>query len=160
MATQNTINGRSGTVINKVSTTSFSPETTMAGIIGPNGVPTTSNLTELTSLTISAESSTNVLMFNFNATVSANATGLIICLFQGTTLLNSIGCPMSGSASTLTAYMLYQQAAGTTSSTTYSIYYGNVSYPGPYVNNINITGNGGTLGSSLSYTFTITEEIA
>ena len=159
--TQNIVNGRSGTVINKVRTTSFSQTSTTASVL-PDGTPTTSNMTQLCSLTIAPESSSNILIFNFAAPIGAfSNVGVVFSLFQGTTLLNTTlrqNAPGT-TYNQMGATLFYQQAAGTTSSTTYYIYY--AAWTGSLATSyINSNGSGSSLGSSLSYTFTITEEIA
>ena len=56
--------GNSGTVVNKVRTTSFSLSNTNKGI-NPSTTPTTANTTLLASLTLTPASSSNILSFEF-----------------------------------------------------------------------------------------------
>ena len=160
--TQNAVNGRSGTVINKVRTTSNTIFTWSYPSITKGTVLTTSNTIFLCSLTIAPESSSNILIFNFAAPIGAfSNVGVVFSLFQGTTLLNTTlrqNAPGT-TYNQMGATLFYQQAAGTTSSTTYYIYY--AAWTGSLATSyINSNGSGSSLGSSLSYTFTITEEIA
>lgn len=157
--TQNAVNGRSGTVINKVNTTSSSI-TTYTTFVSTSATPTTGTYTQLCSLTISPESSSNVLVFDCSISFyDDNFGSLGVALFEGTTLLSSNWAMSNSTFGNCT--FLYQQAAGTTSSTTYYIYVSpltsaSVMFPVT----INADSSGDNLGGSLSYTFTITEEIA
>ena len=161
--TQNTINGRSGTVINKVKTTS-SAVTSYSSYLTYGTTPTTSNMTQLCSLTIAPESSSNVLVFNCTIPLctgtGGSSGGVGIALFQGSTLLTSTWSSFTGLY--LNCSLLYQQAAGTTSSTTYYIYIGPLNTTGLTGNTIYINEDysGNTYNNSLNWTFTITEEIA
>ena len=164
--TQNIVNGRSGTVINKVRTTSFTQTSTTQEVI-ITSAPTTSTMTLLCSLTITPESSSNVLLFNFCGSFDfGQTTAAIVSLFQGTTLLTTYWNPGFGGSLSPCPFsmgLIYQQAAGTTSSTTYSIYYAftdTTGTGGPTVYSNSFYSGAFSLGNSLSYTFTITEEIA
>ena len=164
--TQNAVNGRSGTIINKVRTTSFTQTSTAAYISTTSTTLTTAGMTLLCSLTITPESSSNILVFSFFGSFCGyhqSNYDLYIALFQGTTLLSSCFTLNQGQVNTgaiMNCCFLYQQAAGTTSSTTYSIYYaGGTIFSDVYVNITDPTVSG-SLGSSLSNTFTIAEEIA
>ena len=162
--TQNAVNGRSGTVINKVRTTSNTIFTGSYPSITKGTVLTTSNTIFLCSLTIAPESSSNVLVFNCTIPLctgtGGSSGGVGIALFQGSTLLTSTWSSFTGLY--LNCSLLYQQAAGTTSSTTYYIYIGPLNTTGLTGNTIYINEDysGNTYNNSLNWTFTITEEIA
>ena len=162
--TQNAVNGRSGTVINKVRTTSNTIFTGSYPSITKGTVLTTSNTIFLCSLTIAPESSSNVLVFNANIPIATGGTPFV-CLFQGTTLLCLNWDLITGSSPNDSLNFIYQQAAGTTSSTTYSIYYVDLNATTDsryvYINELGTSETPiGSYNNSLAYTFTITEEIA
>ena len=126
--------------------------------------PTTSNTTFLISNTYTPTSSTNYLVFDFCAPYNCKAssaqavTGFF--LFQGTTLLT---CFLEGTETTAnevhTSNCSYTALSGTTSSTTYSIYYAPVSSSGS--STIFMLSNNGTeffnSSTATQITFNITE---
>ena len=148
MATQNAINGKSGTVINKIRLTSSAQTST----------PNNTTPVQLTSLSYSASNATNILVFTFCIYSANNAAfnAALFLLYEGSTLLTSFSSNYTLNGG---SYLLYQQAAGTTSSTTYYIYYGTHGGAGGniYINQFDSSGS--SFSGSLSYTFTITEEL-
>lgn len=147
-----------GTPIQQKRTTSSSATSTTKAILNST-TPTTSNTTSLFSISFTPTSSSNTLLFQAAIPILPTvATGAaIICLFSGTTLLVTAPVSAIGSNSAInTANLYYEATAGTTSTTTYAIYYaGNGTVTGTTYVNQDVVGN--TLGSSLTATFTITE---
>ena len=88
--------------------------------------PTTSNTTSLISITYTPTSSSNYLNFDFCTFYSINgAEGIWFFLFQGSTLIGVF--PFDIGSSTIAAFKFSMQA-GTTSSTTYSVYYAGIQH--------------------------------
>ena len=149
--------GSSSFIVNKKRITSFIQSSTSVAILN-SATPTTSNTTFLTSISFTPASSTNILEFEFNVCSGGSvAGGGVYCLFQGTTLLNTLWRGYNTTEASIT--LLYYQVSGTTSPTTYSVYYAGAATPATASNYVNIDVSGNSSGSSLSYTFTITEEI-
>ena len=156
------ITNASGTPIQQSRTTSFSTTSTTT-VLQTSGTPTTSNTVLLTSLTITPTTSTNILIFNWTCVCATSITlgtsyaGVAFFLFQGTTLLTSesVFCGVGGNVNTIN--FQYQLAAGTTSSTTYSIYYACNSSTGSGTAYINQNSSGNNYNGTYAYTLTVTE---
>lgn len=141
----------SGTPVSQHLTTSSS-KTSTSTAIALTTTPTTANTVLLYSLTFAPANSANILIFEANIsmqnTTTANA-GLF--LFAGTSLLCSkgIACGQLDNGT-----LVFQAAAGTTSSTTYSIYYASI---GSGTTFINQDGSTNAFGNTINSTFIITE---
>lgn len=86
--------------------------------------PTTANSDLLISATITPTNSNNILLFEFNTPFSLNDAGIgAFFLFEGTTIRNSIIVGQDDPGRPMTANMIYYRTAGTTSSTTFHIYF-------------------------------------
>ena len=140
MATNNVVNSSgSGTIVNFDSVI-YTTATSTGTSLTPSSTPTTSNTTLLFSLTYAPTSSSNILVFDFNGEWTQDTTnyGVTFFLFAGTTLLCSSagGIFITGGVSQLgsTGTILYYMTAGTTSSTTYAIYYARTALGTAYVN--------------------------
>ena len=152
----------SGTVLQQPRTTSSTLASTTT-LLAPTSTPTTSNTTLLTSLTLTPANTSNILLFDFSAVaagsigVTTTAGGVSFFLFQGTTLKASFSGIAGSSREVNTITFRYQQTAGTTSSTTYYIYYAyNESSGTAYINSTS-SGSGYSFGNSYQYTLIITE---
>jgi hypothetical protein len=117
--------------------------TSTATLVDTFTTPTTTNSVFVISITYTPTSSTSNLVFDFCCPYNGP---MGVFLFQGTTLLNSYPmAPANG-----TAIFNFVKTSGTTSSTTYSVY---------YASNIALS-NASLLGSyngTESMTFSVTE---
>jgi hypothetical protein len=116
--------------IRKTSTTAISTTTTLA-LTGT--IPTTSNTTLAISQSVTPKSATDVLIFDFACPFSGSAVAFSGCsffLFAGTTLLGSFPFVVDVTAGTnnfgVGTFRFYA-VSGTTSATTYAVYYAPVS---------------------------------
>ncbi len=112
-----------GAIVGQARTTS-STATSSSKNITVTTTPTTSNLDSLISVTYTPTNSSNILIFDFTCPFSITTGSPIahFVLFKGTTLISGFPFSIAGGADT--ASFRYYQAAGTTSSTTYAVYYG------------------------------------
>jgi len=134
--------GGGGGVVGFASTVSTTATST-ATLVDTFTTPTTTNSVFVISITYTPTSSTSNLVFDFCCPYNGP---MGVFLFQGTTLLNSYPmAPANG-----TAIFNFVKTSGTTSSTTYSVY---------YASNIALS-NASLLGSyngTESMTFSVTE---
>lgn len=160
MSTNNAVNSNvSGNIVQQVRKQSASATSTTNGIANTT-TPTTSNTILLDSITMTPLSALNTLSFEFCSPISAAGTNFDVgfFLFQGSTLLSTSvnygaaqGDPDSFPG---LIYFNYEQVSGVNVSTTYSIYYSIVGSGTAYINQ---TPSGYTFGSSMIYSFLITE---
>jgi len=119
--------GGSGFVVGQGRTISTTATSTTTGLDYTGKTPTTANTVLLLSVTYTPTSATNVLYFDFSVPYSTGGTsnGLGLFLFQGSTFL--AGFPYKSTTAVgneaFTATGRYYKVSGTTSSTTYAIYY-------------------------------------
>ena len=152
----------SGTPLGQARSTSKGGTSTTTVINNASTTPTTANTAALASITYTPANTSNVLIFEWTSSIGCPALAdysVGFSLFQTSTLQ----CTWSGLAgstnelSTITGR--YQQAAGTTSSTTYAVRYF-LYCPTTGTAYINQDSANNTYNSSLSYTFIITEVVA
>jgi hypothetical protein len=149
--------GGGGGVAGFASTVSTTATSTATSLAQTGTVPTTSNTTSLTSVTYTPTSSSNKLKFDFSCPVSVSTgAGAGFFLFQGTTLLAAFPCISRVTGEGGTVSFTYVATAGTTSSTTYSVYYACDGAGTVYLLSYVGTAYYGAAGSS-SYTFSVTE---
>ncbi len=120
--------GGTGIVVaeKRVSTSTPTSSNTTLAITGTT--PTTGNTVSFLSTTYTPTSSTNVLKFQFScpySTTSSSITAVGFFLFAGSTLLASYPCTGTSTATVLThtASFTFYAVSGTTSLTTYAVYY-------------------------------------
>ena len=126
------IGSAGGKLVNAATSISSTAVNTTKTIAGNTTAPTTSNTFQVSSLTYTPASSSNILTFSFSApytqdTGAGNAfVSVVFCLFQGSTLItsfaiNSTHTSGSETFSGQTASFSYSITSNTTSSTTYTV---------------------------------------
>jgi hypothetical protein len=118
--------GGSGSIVQEIRTSTNVSTSTGQILLGRGNTPTTSNTTLLISLSLTPKNASNVLKFTFNSTYSSTA-GVGFFVFSGNTLLgsyNAYPAPNTIFQNNLVSFNLYS-VAGTTSPTTYAIYWVN-----------------------------------
>lgn len=120
-------------LVQQVRTVSTTAASTSKTINLTGTTPTTANTDLLISATITPTSAANYLVFEFSCPHSINTDGIsIFCLFQGTTFMKAYPFWNPGNAiqDAVTASFMYTQLAGTTSATTFNIYFASRSTAG------------------------------
>lgn len=158
MATINNVNGYNGQIVQQVRKNSTNATSTTTNL-NPSNTPTTANTVFLDSLAMSPKNTGNLLIFEWGCPVSSGgSTNVAFYLFEGTNLLSSkvFVAGADGENHGLNfAYFKWIKTAGTTSNTTYSIYYTRSGGSGTVY--VNRTNSGNTYGGVMSYSFIITE---
>lgn len=119
-----TINASGTSVLVQQARTQTATAASTGTSLGITSTPTTANTAFLMSLSITPTNSNNILEFDFCAPYSFSNTGSVsFFLFEGTTLRSSFIYNIEDTGRPNTAVFKYYRTAGTTSATTFNIYW-------------------------------------
>jgi len=155
---QNAGGSGTGSIVQQVRTSSTTATST-GTTLGVTTTPTTSNTTSLITLACTPTSATNVLIFEFSAPFDNSGTsgGVGFFLFAGSTFISAFPfvAAANSSATYGTGAFRYYAVSGTTSATTYAVYYAGIGTTAYILQNSSSTAlYGGTGNTAIQFTIT------
>ena len=159
LKTQPSIAPVSGTVIQQKRTSSTTATSTTTQIALTGTTPTTSNTVSLISRSVTPTSVSNTLIFDFSCPfMSEGGDGVGFYLFAGSTLLASFPYQTPGTSTNIVANASFRfyATSGTTSTTTYAVYYSGLGSNAYILQN---TGSTAFFNGNVSMEFIVTEVV-